>query len=91
MICDSLCFSFTDQNLGKKVKPTFLLGFLESVLEFLKLSKEEDINGIITRTELIERLEAKKTQVKLSAKVSKFDCSVCEQKYNDFRSKGTRK
>lgn len=75
------------------MKPTFLLGFLESVLEFLKLSKEEDINGIITRTELIERLEAKKTQVKLSAKVSKFDCSVCVcvQKYNDFRSKGTRK
>lgn len=60
------------------MKPTFLLSFLESVLEFLKLSKEEDINGIITRTELIERLEAKKTQVKLSAKVSKikiFHCS----------------
>lgn len=52
-----------------KVKPIFLLGFLESVLQFLKLSKDEDINGIITRTELIERLEAKKTQVKLSAKV----------------------
>ncbi|XP_037027751.1 NCK-interacting protein with SH3 domain [Bradysia coprophila] len=56
-----------------KVKPTFLLGFLESVLEFLKLSKDEDINGIITRTELIERLEAKKTQVKLSAKALESD------------------
>ncbi|KAJ6638766.1 NCK-interacting protein with SH3 domain [Pseudolycoriella hygida] len=56
-----------------KVKPSFLLGFLETVLEFLKLSKDEDINGIITRTELIERLEAKKTQVKLSAKALESD------------------
>lgn len=51
------------------MEPSFLLGFLDSSIESLKASKEYELNGIIARLELIERLEAKKTQIAVSAKV----------------------
>lgn len=51
------------------MEPSFLLGFLDSSIESLKASKDEEINGIISRIELIERLEAKKIQITISAKV----------------------
>lgn len=50
------------------MEPDFLIGFLDSCIESLKLSKEEDINGIITRNELIEKLQERKRNVELTLK-----------------------
>lgn len=51
-----------------QVEPDFLIGFLDSCIESLKLSKEEDINGITTRNELIEKLQERKRNVELTLK-----------------------
>lgn len=51
-----------------QVEPDFLIGFLDSCIESLKLSKEDDINGIITRSELIEKLQERKRNVELTLK-----------------------
>lgn len=56
-----------------QVEPSFLLGFLDSSIESLKLSKEEELNGIIGRLELIDKLEIKKKQIALSVKVLESD------------------
>lgn len=48
------------------MEPDFLIGFLDSCIESLKLSKEDDINGIITRNELIEKLQERKRNVELT-------------------------
>lgn len=50
------------------MEPDFLIGFLDSCIESLKLSKEEDINGIITRSDLIEKLQERKRNVELTLK-----------------------
>lgn len=46
-----------------------MFGFLDSSIESLELLKEEDVNGIISRVELIEKLRVKKAQAAISAKV----------------------
>ncbi|KAL5275941.1 NCKIPSD family protein [Megaselia abdita] len=43
-----------------KVEPEFLLGFLDSSIETLELSKESDVNGIMSKVELMERLRERK-------------------------------
>lgn len=50
------------------MEPDFLIGFLDSCIESLKLSKEEDINGIMTRNELIGKLQERKRNVELTLK-----------------------
>ncbi|GAB0095188.1 NCK-interacting protein with SH3 domain [Sergentomyia squamirostris] len=45
-----------------KVKPEFLVGFLDSSIESLKLSSDDEVNGIINRIELIGKLEERKKQ-----------------------------
>lgn len=50
------------------MEPDFLIGFLDSCIESLKLSKDEDINGIITRNDLIEKLQERKRNVELTLK-----------------------
>lgn len=45
------------------MEPEFLLGFLESSIESLKMSTEKDINSIISREQLIEHLLEKKANV----------------------------
>lgn len=52
-----------------KVEPGFMFGFLDSSIESLDRLKEEDVNGIISRVELIEKLRVKKAQASISAKV----------------------
>lgn len=47
-----------------KVEPSFIVGFLESSIESLKLSSENDeINGIIYRDDLIKSLEQRKSHL----------------------------
>lgn len=53
-----------------QVEPGFMFGFLDSSIESLELLKEEDVNGIISRVELIEKLRVKKAQATISAKVT---------------------
>lgn len=60
-------FSFPIR-LHSQVEPDFLIGFLDSCIESLKLSKEEDINGIITRNDMIEKLQERKRNVELQLK-----------------------
>ncbi|XP_061389219.1 NCK-interacting protein with SH3 domain [Musca vetustissima] len=43
-----------------KVEPDFLISFLNSSIESLELSKETEINGIMPKEELLERLREKK-------------------------------
>lgn len=50
------------------MEPDFLIGFLDSCIESLKLSKEDDVNGIMTRNELIEKLMERKRNVELTLK-----------------------
>lgn len=50
------------------MEPDFLIGFLDSCIESLKLSKEDDVNGIMTRNELIEKLVERKRNVELTLK-----------------------
>lgn len=56
-----------------QVEPGFLLGFLESSIASLERSTDEDVNGIISRVELIERLRIKRTQASVSAKILESD------------------
>lgn len=42
------------------MEPEFLLGFLDSSIETLELSKESDVNGIMSKVELMERLRERK-------------------------------
>lgn len=56
-----------------QVEPGFLLGFLESSIASLERSTDEDVNGIISRVELIERLRVKRTQASVSAKILESD------------------
>ncbi|XP_059615007.1 NCK-interacting protein with SH3 domain [Phlebotomus argentipes] len=53
-----------------KVEPEFLVGFLDSSIESLKLSTDEEVNGIINRMELIQRLEERKKRAFLALKKS---------------------
>ncbi|XP_058444039.1 NCK-interacting protein with SH3 domain [Malaya genurostris] len=46
-----------------KVDPNFLNGFLESSIESLRMSTEKEINGIINRDELIDRLVEKQNKI----------------------------
>lgn len=57
------------------MEPDFLIGFLDSCIESLKLSKDEDINGIITRNELIEKLRERKRNVELTLKKRIQECA----------------
>uniref|UniRef100_A0A1I8PU27 SH3 domain-containing protein n=1 Tax=Stomoxys calcitrans TaxID=35570 RepID=A0A1I8PU27_STOCA len=43
-----------------KVEPDFLISFLNSSIESLELSKEAEINGIMPKDELLDRLREKK-------------------------------
>lgn len=63
-----------------------MLGFLDSSIESLKISKETEINGIIARLELIERLEEKKTQITLSAKALENDVDNISRHENRYIS-----
>lgn len=74
-----------------QVEPSFLLGFLDSSIESLKISKEIEINGIIARLELIERLEAKKTQITFSAKALENDSDNINRHENRYISNGSVK
>ncbi|XP_055712656.1 NCK-interacting protein with SH3 domain [Phlebotomus papatasi] len=53
-----------------KVEPEFMIGFLDSSIESLKLSTDEEVNGIINRLELIQRLEERKKRAHLAIKKS---------------------
>ncbi|XP_058821759.1 NCK-interacting protein with SH3 domain [Topomyia yanbarensis] len=55
-----------------KVDPNFLNGFLESSIESLRMSTEKEINGIINRDELIDRLVEKQNKIE---KILKSDFS----------------
>lgn len=43
-----------------QVEPEFLMGFLDSSIESLELSKETDVNGIMSKSELLGRLTERK-------------------------------
>ncbi|XP_055585691.1 NCK-interacting protein with SH3 domain [Uranotaenia lowii] len=58
-----------------KVDPNFLNGFLESSIESLRLSTDKEINGIIHRDELIDRLLERKRKLE---KMLKSDSSDSE-------------
>lgn len=58
-----------------KVDPNFLNGFLESSIESLRMSTDKEINGIINRDELLDRLVEKKRKIE---KMLKFDSSDSE-------------
>lgn len=73
-------------SIQLQVEPSFLLGFLDSSIESLKISKETEINGIIARLELIERLEAKKTQITFSAKALENDSDNISRHENRYLS-----
>lgn len=55
-----------------KVDPNFLNGFLESSIESLRMSTDKEINGIINREELIDRLVEKQRKIE---KMLKFESS----------------
>lgn len=78
-------------SLPAQVEPSFLLGFLDSSIESLKLSKENEINGIIARLELIERLDAKKTQIAFSAKALENDSDNINRHENRYIANGSVK
>lgn len=59
-----------------KVDPNFLNGFLESSIESLRMSTDKEINGIISRDELIDRLIEKKRRIE---KILKNDTSDSEE------------
>lgn len=52
-----------------QVDPNFLNGFLESSVESLRMSTDKEINGIINRDELIDRLVEKKRKIEKMLKV----------------------
>ncbi|XP_053684360.1 NCK-interacting protein with SH3 domain [Sabethes cyaneus] len=56
-----------------KVDPNFLNGFLESSIESLRMSSEKEINGIINRQELIDRLVEKQRKVEKILKSESSD------------------
>lgn len=59
--------SFT--SFSWQVDPNFLNGFLESSIESLRMSTDKEINGIINRDELIDRLVEKKIKIEKMLKV----------------------
>lgn len=59
--------SFT--SFFRQVDPNFLNGFLESSIESLRMSTDKEINGIINRDELIDRLVEKKIKIEKILKV----------------------
>ncbi|XP_055629892.1 NCK-interacting protein with SH3 domain [Toxorhynchites rutilus septentrionalis] len=61
-----------------KVDPNFLNGFLESSIESLRMSTDKEINGIIHRDELMDRLMEKKMRVEKLLK-SEFSDNEEEQ------------
>lgn len=50
------------------MEPDFLIGFLDSSIESLKLSKDDEINGVMARDELIEKLVERKRNVEYTLK-----------------------
>lgn len=52
-----------------QVDPNFLNGFLESSIESLRMSTDKEINGIINREELIDRLVEKQRKIEKMLKV----------------------
>lgn len=56
-----------------KVDPNFLNGFLESSIESLRMSTDKEINGIINRDELIDRLVEKKIKIEKMLKNESSD------------------
>ncbi|XP_055682090.1 NCK-interacting protein with SH3 domain [Lutzomyia longipalpis] len=60
-----------------KVEPEFLISFLDSSIETLKLSTEEEVNGIINRKELIQKLDERKKRAHLAMKnMSEGNCNI---------------
>ncbi|XP_037937388.1 NCK-interacting protein with SH3 domain [Teleopsis dalmanni] len=58
-----------------KVEPDFLISFLNSSIESLEKSKEAEVNGIMPKEELLERLREKKVAMeKLYLDNSELDC-----------------
>lgn len=58
-----------------QVEPKFLVSFLDSSIESLKQSKDTDINGIISKEELIQRLIERKDLIEESIRVSEVNVS----------------
>ncbi|XP_054728053.1 NCK-interacting protein with SH3 domain isoform X2 [Anastrepha obliqua] len=78
-----------------KVEPDFLISFLNSSIESLEKSKETEINGIMPKEELLERLREKKMSMeKLYLDYSERDCdsslsfsqSISEKNYSKSHS-----
>ncbi|XP_055841510.1 NCK-interacting protein with SH3 domain [Episyrphus balteatus] len=61
-----------------KVEPDFLIGFLNSSIESLELSKDTEINGIIAKEELLDRLREKKTAIERFYSGDKEDSETSE-------------
>ncbi|XP_020714662.1 NCK-interacting protein with SH3 domain isoform X2 [Ceratitis capitata] len=78
-----------------KVEPDFLISFLNSSIESLEKSTESEINGIMPKEELLERLREKKMSMeKLYLDYSERDCdsslsfsqSISEKNYSKSQS-----
>ncbi|CAD7090219.1 unnamed protein product [Hermetia illucens] len=65
-----------------KVEPKFLVSFLDSSIESLKQSKDTDINGIISKEELIQRLIERKDLIEESIREAEMatNCSSVPEK-----------
>lgn len=58
------------------MEPEFLLGFLESSIESLGLTKESDVNGIMSKVELLERLSERKRIVEKALNNVSVPCDL---------------
>lgn len=69
-----------------KVEPDFLIGFLNSSIESLELSKDTEINGIIAKEELLDRLKEKKIAIERFYSGDKDDSETSEIELKDTSS-----